>query len=82
MDYITCNHRRSKSKVSVDVCEKCKRMAKCDDYMGYRQPFLYPNFVKMKKISKETYRRTVKSNRDESDHNSRRDKHEQWTFDL
>lgn len=60
MEYITCNHRRSKPKVSVDVCEKCKRMKRCSDYKDYRQPFLYPGFEKEMRMTQELYRRRTR----------------------
>jgi hypothetical protein len=46
MDYITCNHKKSKPKIRVDVCGKCKRMRTCADYGGYIQPMLFPGLKK------------------------------------
>ena len=46
MDYITCNHKKSKPKIRVDVCAKCTRMRTCADYGGYIQPMLFPGLKK------------------------------------
>lgn len=43
MDFITCNSKKSKPKVNVTVCGKCKRRRSCDDYSLYRQPLLFPD---------------------------------------
>jgi len=48
MAYITCNHKRTKSKVSVRVCEKCRRKGSCGDYILYRQPLLFPGLEKVR----------------------------------
>jgi hypothetical protein len=45
MDYIICNHKKSKPKVSVELCEKCKRIGTCADYARYTQPSLFPDSV-------------------------------------
>jgi hypothetical protein len=42
MDYITCPHSKSEYKVSVQICEVCKRKKKCSDYWNYLQPPLFP----------------------------------------
>jgi len=48
MDYITCNHKKSKPKIRVDVCVKCTRMGTCADYGGYIQPSLFPGLKRTK----------------------------------
>ena len=45
MDFITCNSKKSKPKVNVTVCGKCKRRRSCDDYIRYRQPLLFPELA-------------------------------------
>ena len=45
----------------MDVCEMCMRMNKCSDYKGYIQPSLFPDFVEEMKVTKDAYRRAVKS---------------------
>ena len=60
-DYIICNHKRSKARVKVDICEQCKRMAKCPDYKDYIQASLFPDFVKEMITTKAAYRKAVKS---------------------
>ena len=45
MDFITCNSKKSKPKVNVTVCGKCKRRQSCDDYSRYRQPLLFPDLT-------------------------------------
>ncbi len=42
MDYILCNRKRSRPKVGIDVCKKCKHVRSCPDYAGYVQPSLFP----------------------------------------
>jgi hypothetical protein len=46
MDYITCNHKKSRPKVSIGVCQKCKRSSTCADYASYVQPPLFPDLIK------------------------------------
>jgi hypothetical protein len=56
MDFITCNSKKSKPKVNVTVCGKCKRRRLCDDYSRYRQPLLFPGLAfhgDMKKTRKK-----------------------------
>lgn len=60
-DYIICNHKRSKARVKVDVCEQCKRMAKCPDYKDYIQASLFPDFFKKMITTKAAHRKAVKS---------------------
>jgi hypothetical protein len=48
MDYITCNRKKSKPKIRVDVCVKCTRMRRCLDYGSYIQPLLFPGLKKIK----------------------------------
>ena len=82
-DYIICNHKRSKARVKVDVCEQCKRMAKCSDYKGYIQPSLFPDFVKEMKVTKDAYRRAVKSpSMMKSKNTEIHSKHKQLTLNL
>jgi hypothetical protein len=45
MDYIICNFRKSKPKVSIKLCGKCKRIRTCTDYGRYIQPSLFPEIV-------------------------------------
>ena len=70
-DYITCNHTKSKYRISVLICEACKRMKKCPDYRDYRQPSLFPEILKRQRITKALYRRRTKAKRigSESDKN-------------
>ena len=46
MDYIVCSQKRSRPKIPMDVCQKCKRLGSCPDYAAYIQPSLFPNFKK------------------------------------
>jgi hypothetical protein len=41
MAFITCTKKKSRHKVHISVCEKCKGM-KCSDYRNYIQPTLFP----------------------------------------
>jgi hypothetical protein len=45
MDFIVCNSKKSKPKVNVTVCGKCKRRRSCDDYSRYCQPLLFPDLA-------------------------------------
>jgi hypothetical protein len=45
MDFIVCNSKKSKPKVNVDVCGRCKRRRSCEDYSRYRQPLLFPDLA-------------------------------------
>jgi hypothetical protein len=44
MNYVTCHHKKSKPKVMVEVCRRCRRAGSCQDYQPYVQPSLFPNF--------------------------------------
>ena len=71
-DYITCPRTKSEYRISVVICETCKRMKSCPDYRAYRQPSLFPEVLKRQKITKAMYRRrTNKARRmgSESDRN-------------
>jgi hypothetical protein len=57
MDYITCNHTKSKFRINVKVCEVCTRMAKCADYQDYIQPSLFAEGLGHKRITGAMYRR-------------------------
>ncbi len=46
MPYIVCNQKKSRPKVGVDVCKKCRRRRTCADYADYLQPSLFPNLEK------------------------------------
>lgn len=63
MDYITCNYKKNKPKVSVNVCTKCKRRMNCLDYSNYLQPPLFPDLFKVKTLMKEMCRRDNKAKR-------------------
>jgi hypothetical protein len=41
MDYITCSRTKSEYKISVAICENCKRKKTCADYRNYAQPSLF-----------------------------------------
>ena len=46
MSYIVCNQKKSRPKVRVDVCRKCRRRLTCADYADYLQPSLFPDLKK------------------------------------
>ena len=41
MSYISCHHKKSRPKVGIEVCRKCRRMKTCSDYADYVQPSLF-----------------------------------------
>jgi hypothetical protein len=45
MDYIICNHKKSRPKLSVELCGKCKRLRTCADYDRYIRPPLFPDLA-------------------------------------
>jgi len=57
MDYITCNHTKSKYRISVEICEVCNRMKKCADYQDYIQPSLFPEDSGRKRITAAMYKK-------------------------
>jgi len=77
----TCNRKKSKPRVNVKICEKCRHIRKCADYGSYIQPSLFLD-LKGKTITREIYRRGVRPNRDESDYNNRRNELEQMVLEL
>ncbi len=60
MDYITCNHTKSRYRVSVEICSVCKRMRMCADYRSYLQPSLFPEALNAKGITKAMFRKRNK----------------------
>ena len=46
MPYIVCNQKKSRPKVGVDVCRKCRRRRTCADYADYLQPSLFHDLKK------------------------------------
>ena len=56
MDYITCSRTKSKYRVAVALCEVCKRMKNCPDYLNYRQPSLFPELLKGERFTKRRNR--------------------------
>jgi hypothetical protein len=60
LDYITCNQKKNKSRVSIAVCERCRRRKGCSDYGNYLQPPLFPGIRKFKP-KKPIYRAIDKS---------------------
>jgi hypothetical protein len=82
MDYITCNQKRNKPKVSIAVCAKCKRRRNCADYRNYLQPLLFPDLFKERKITKLIYRRDVRNKRMQSEVGEILDRPEQLTLNL
>ena len=40
MPYITCNQKKTRNRVHISVCERCKGMA-CPDYRNYMQLSLF-----------------------------------------
>ncbi len=52
MSYITCTQKKTKHKVHVSVCERCKGMD-CPDYRNYMQLSLFPSLVPDEKIRKK-----------------------------
>jgi len=58
MPYVTCTKKKSRHKVSIEICERCKGM-KCLDYRDYIQPTLFPSFVQDK-----GFRETVRIKRE------------------
>lgn len=54
MDFIICHSKKSKPKVNVTVCGKCKRRRSCDDYSRYREPLLFPDLTAFHAGTKKT----------------------------
>ncbi len=82
MDYITCNQKRNKPRVSIAVCAKCKRRRNCADYSNYLQPPLFPDIFEGRKITKLIYRRDGKNKNMKSEAGEILDKPEQLTLSL
>ena len=82
MDYITCNRIKSKYRIGVVICETCKWMKNCPDYQAHRQPSLFPEGLKRKRITKVMYRRGGKPRRVESEPTENTDKPEQLSLNF
>jgi hypothetical protein len=48
MDYVTCNRKKSRPRISISVCEKCRRRKSCPDYGNYLQPSLFPGIARIR----------------------------------
>ena len=59
MDYITCTKKKSRHKVQISVCEKCKGMI-CADYRNHVQPPLFLLLVWDKPLRKPDRMKRVK----------------------
>jgi len=55
MDYITCNWKKSRPRVSTSVCEKCRRKKSCFDYGNYLQPSFFPDIIRVR-VKRPIYR--------------------------
>lgn len=51
MYYVTCTKKKSRHKVNIAICERCRGM-KCLDYRGFIQPTLFPSLVRDKALRK------------------------------
>ena len=81
-DYITCPHTKSKYRISVAICETCKRMKTCPDYRDYRQPSLFPAELKRQRITKAMYRRRTTAKRIGSEYGQDVDKPVQLSLNF
>ena len=52
MSYITCSQKKTKHKVHVSVCKRCKGMD-CIDYRNYVQLSLFPSLIPDEKIRRK-----------------------------
>ena len=59
MPYITCTKKKSRHKVSIEICERCKGM-KCLDYRDYIQPTMFPSLVRDKSFRKHVRVKRIK----------------------
>lgn len=81
MNYITCNQKKNKPRISVAVCVKCSRKKNCPDYGNYLQPLLFPNLRKEKTVT-PIYRMSSKPKRVESEVSEVLDRPEQLELNL
>ena len=81
MDYITCNWKKSRPRVSTSVCEKCRRKKSCPDYGNYLQPSLFPGIARIR-VTKPRYRFADKSRPIEAHVGTSLEKGEQLTLNL
>jgi hypothetical protein len=75
MVYITCNHKKSKPRISIGVCKRCKRRKNCPDYGNYVQPLLFA-------IPSAIHRRGAKPKRMRSEVSQISDRPEQLALSL
>jgi hypothetical protein len=82
MVYITCNYKKSRPRISIAVCEKCKRRTNCPDYRDYIQPPLFADLFKVKTITNAMPRKANRPKRMESEATQITDKSEQLALNL
>jgi len=82
MVYLTCNYKKSRPRISISVCRKCRRRKNCFDYRDYIQPPLFADLFKGKTITNAMYRRDNKPKRMESEATQIPDKPEQLALNL
>jgi hypothetical protein len=75
MKFIICERKKSRPKVSPDVCKHCDRKKKCPEYNAYVQPFLFPRLTRTPVVRKGNQGRRIYQ---ESDHSQ--GKHTQMIF--
>jgi hypothetical protein len=61
MEYITCHLRKSRPAIPTVVCEKCKLMGKCADYLSYIHPSLFPNFSEIDAAKRKVRPKRIKA---------------------
>ena len=82
MDYITCNHTKSKYRISVEICEVCKRMTKCADYQDYIQPSLFAEGSGHERITAAMHRKKKRRETVRPDPFEDSEKAEQLTLNI
>lgn len=82
MVYIICNYKKSRPRISIVVCEKCKRRTNCPDYRDYIQPSLFADLFKLKTITNAMFRKANRPKKMESEATQITDKSEQLALNF
>jgi len=59
MPYVTCTKKKSRPKVSIEVCARC-REKNCPIYHDYCQPTLFPSLIQDKAFKSPVKKRKLK----------------------
>lgn len=71
MPFITCSRKKSMPRVSISLCEQCRKQKKCQDYALFREPVLFDGFKKGSSTVKRKPARVYKEEKEKTINNEK-----------